>query len=66
MAKPEWRLKFIKETDQAIADAQIIKLLDYLKKQAQVNEISEGFMITNLYLRELRDMKSQLEASDGK
>jgi hypothetical protein len=38
------------------------KLLQHLMKQAQVNEITEGFMVTSLYIKELKDMLSQLEA----
>jgi hypothetical protein len=52
----------IETVDYKVAKYAQHKLLQHLMKQAQVNEITEGFMVTSLYIKELKDMLSQLEA----
>lgn len=57
MAKPEWMLKFIKPHEQAIANAQAIKLLDYLIAEYGLLDLGGIEKAGKLF----NQMKSQLE-----
>ncbi len=57
MAKPEWRLNFIKPHEQAIADAQANAILDYLIAEYGMLDLGGIEKAGKLF----KQMKSQLE-----